>query len=75
MRYSEIIETTTGEKVWKATKQRHEAQRTYQDTMRSITQTTPAPKVGAKQAKARQKCQSALSRADDSIRRAATSPR
>lgn len=75
MRYKEIIgEQPTGERVWKATQQRHSAMRAYQGRMRSIHQKSPGPEVGEKQAEAREKYQAASTKADEAIR-AAVRPR
>lgn len=75
MRYREIIETAFGQKVWTATQQRHDAMRSYQDTIRTIQQTTPKPQIGQKEAKAREKLQAATTKAADSIKSAAMKPR
>lgn len=75
MRYFEIKEQTVGQKVWSATERRHQAMQIYQNKMRSIQQSTPEPKVGERQADAREKCQAAITKADDEIRNAVTPSR
>jgi hypothetical protein len=73
MRYSEIIdENLVGQRVWSATQRKSAAQRRYQEKMRAIPRTTPQADAGAKAAAARQEFQSAMTKADDSIRNAAT---
>ena len=70
MRFHEIVEGGSAAKVVAAQAKKAEAARGYQDRLRTIRQSTPAPEVAQKEAKARQAYQSRTRAADANIRSA-----
>jgi len=70
MRFIEIIEASSASKIALAQSKKADAARAYQERLRAIKRTSPAPEVDEKQAAARLAFQKRTSAADAKMRAA-----